>query len=236
MKDIRVLFVGNSHTYMNDMPYLFSQVYEKTTGRRAEVVMQAFSGRRLSWHLEEFLSLRFALMYGGFDYCVIQQGAHPFPPEEETLRDGARLAALCRQAGVTPVFSMTWAEKRLPENQRKMIDTYGKLHAASPSLLAPVGVVWQAMREKHPDIELYYEDGEHASPQGDLLIACALCATLTGSPDVSLPDFMLDFKAKDRTGPGPHLVMDREAVKIPLDDAAGRAIREEIAANWAAFG
>ena len=230
-----MLFVGNSHTYMNDMPYLFAQVYEKTAGRRADVTMQAFSGRRLSWHLEEFLSLRFALMYGGFDYCVIQQAAHPFPPEEETLRDGARIAEMCHAAGTMPVFSMTWAEKRLPENQRKMIDTYRALHAATPSLLAPVGAVWQAVREKHPGIELYASDGEHASPQGDLLIACVLTAALTGSPDVKAPDFMLDFRAKNREGAGPRLVMNREDVKVPPDEAAARIIHEEIAANWHNF-
>lgn len=235
MKDIRVLFVGNSHTYMNDMPRLFWEVYEKTTGCQAEVTMLAYSGRHLKWHMDELFSLRFQLLYGGFDYCVIQQAAHPFPPEEETLADGARIVALCQAGGVTPVFSMTWAEKRLPENQRKMIATYQKLHAAHPSLLAPVGIVWQAVRASHPEIELYATDGEHASPQGDLLIACVLCAALTGRADVKAPGFMLNFKPAVREGEGPHILMNRDEVRRPLDEAAFSAIREAIAANWQAF-
>ena len=235
MKDIKVLFIGNSHTYMHDMPHLFSHIYEKTTGCRAEVTMLAFSGRKLSWHLEEFLPLRFALMYGGFDYCVIQQGAHPFPPVEDTLRDGARMAALCSSQGVMPVFYMTWAEKRMPENQQKAIDTYKKLHADSPSMLAPVGIVWRAVREKHPEIELYSTDGEHASPQGDLLVASVLTATLTGSPEVAAPDYMQDFKTKERNEYGFDQVMNREDVKIPLDGEALRAIHEAIRENWAEF-
>ena len=82
-KTIRVLFVGNSHTYMNDMPQLFRETCERTTGVPTEVTRLAFSGRHLRWHLSEYFSLRFALLYGGYDYCVIQQAAHPFPPREE---------------------------------------------------------------------------------------------------------------------------------------------------------
>ncbi len=224
--DIRVLFVGNSHTYMNDMPELFRLIYEKTAGARAAVTMLAYSGRHLRWHADEFFSLRFELLYGGYDYCVIQQAAHPFPPEEETLADGERVLALCRAGGVTPVFFMTWAEKRAPEHQEKMIAVYEKLHAMAPSLLAPVGKVWQAVRESHPEIELYYADGEHASPQGDLLAASVLCAAITGRTDVAMPGHMLDFKGNAPADQSPHVVLSREAAVVPLDEGAAAAIRE----------
>ncbi len=235
MRDIRVLFVGNSHTYMNDMPRLFQETCEKTTGRRVEVTMLAFSGRHLKWHADEFFTLRFALLYGGYDYCVLQQAAHPFPPEEETMEDGARAVALCGAGGVTPVFYMTWAEKRAPENQRKMIDVYTRLHEAFPSLLAPVGIVWQAVREKHPDIELYAPDGEHASPCGDALIAAVLCATIAGTAQVRLPDHMLDFKKGAPEGKSPHITLDPEAAVVPMDGNAAAAILGEIAARPALF-
>ena len=94
-KDIKVLFIGNSHTYMNDMPRLFQEVYERTTGRRAEATMLAFSGRHLGWHLSEYFSLRFALLYGGYDFCVIQQFGHPIPPIEETEPSLEKLIRLC---------------------------------------------------------------------------------------------------------------------------------------------
>ena len=29
---MRVLFIGNSHTYFNDMPHLFAQMAERLTG------------------------------------------------------------------------------------------------------------------------------------------------------------------------------------------------------------
>lgn len=123
-KDIRVLFIGNSHTYMNDMPALFSHIYEKTTGYKAESVMLAFSARKLEWHLKEFMSLPYNLLYGKYDYCIIQQAAHPFPPEENTLKDGKQIFDLCQKSKTIPLLYMTWAEKDHPENQQKMIDIY----------------------------------------------------------------------------------------------------------------
>ena len=230
-KSIKVLFVGNSHTYMNDMPQLFRETWERTTGGRAEVTMLAFSGRHLRWHLSEYFSLRFALLYGGYDYCVIQQAAHPFPPREETLADGRELIDLCRRTGVEPVLYMTWAEKRFPENQEKMIETYRTLAGETSARLAPVGEVWQELLRTHPEIDLFFRDGEHASPYGDLLIAAVLCAAIAGSGDVRLPEHVFDF-GLDVSDPE-HLAarLDRAEIAVPVDPDKAEAIRLAVAAR-----
>ena len=38
---MRILFIGNSHTYMNDMPQLVSEMVENATGKKCDVVMLA---------------------------------------------------------------------------------------------------------------------------------------------------------------------------------------------------
>lgn len=190
---MKVLFLGNSHTYFNDMPELFARFVEKTTGEKPEVVMRAYSGRDWAWHRKEYFSLRFNLMHGGYDYCVIQQAAHPYPPIESTLEMGGEIVELCQKCGVKPVVYMTWAEKRLPENQRKMTDTCEKLAREHHALLAPVGVVWEAVLAKHPDIDLFFHDGEHAGPYGDFLIAAALCKTVTGDVSPAVSGMGFDF-------------------------------------------
>ena len=65
----------------------------------------------------KYFALRFNLLYGGYDYCVIQQAAHPYPPVESTLDIGGEIIDLCHRCGVTPVVYMTWAEKRFPAHQ-----------------------------------------------------------------------------------------------------------------------
>ena len=213
-KDIKVLFIGNSHTYMNDMPSLFSHIYEKSTGHKAESFMLAFSARGLEWHMNEYLPLRYNLLYGKYDYCIIQQAAHPFPPEESTLKYGKQIIDICSKANTKPVLYMTWAEKIHPENQQKMIDTYTKLSKESGALLAPIGVIWKEVRNKYPNIELYYKDGEHASPYGDLLISAVMVKAISGI-NPSFPDYILDNKLSfDKVITAEENI---EQVKIPYD-------------------
>ena len=143
MNGNRVLFIGNSHTYFNDMPALFADFWEAGTVESPFVTMLAHPGKTWEWHLQEYKEVRFNLLYGRYDYCVLQQAAHPFPGEEETLRDGRILAQLCQQSGTQPVISMTWAEKAYPEHQQVMVDTYRQLACETGAILSPVGEIWQ---------------------------------------------------------------------------------------------
>ena len=175
---MRVLFIGNSHTYFNDMPAQFARMCREMSGEEPELQMLAYSGRSLRWHREEYFSLRFALLRGGFDYCVLQQQAHPFPGEEETERALLQILPLCEKAGTKPVLFMTWAEKAKPENADVMSRCYRHLAEKYGALLAPIGQLFERFRGT--EIELYWKDGEHASPYGSYLTAATLAATSAG--------------------------------------------------------
>lgn len=215
---MKVLFVGNSHTYFNDMPELFARFAMETAGEKPEVVMLAYSGRNLEWHRKEYFSLRFNLMYGNYDYCIIQQAAHPYPPMESTLEYGKEIINLCHQNNAVPIVYMTWAEKRFPENQQIMIETCERLAKENNALLAPIGRVWQKIQQDHNDIELFYEDGEHASPYGDFLIAATLCKILTGdiSPSVSGIGFNF-FDENPVDFRNPYVIEEKEKIFFPLN-------------------
>ena len=72
---MKVLFIGNSHTFYNDMPQIFKNICDEK-GKDVEVAMQAFGGKTYGWHYGQMTELRFALLHGGFDYIVMQQAAH----------------------------------------------------------------------------------------------------------------------------------------------------------------
>lgn len=169
------------------MPALFAEFVQKTTGERPEAVMLAYSGRDMKWHRQEYFSLRYNLMYGHYDYCVIQQAAHPYPPKTETLYYGEEIIDLCQRMHTVPIVYVTWAEKRFPENQQKMFDTCRELCEKTGALAAPIGHVWQKVIQTWQDIDLFWKDGEHAGPYGDFLIAAVLCRLVCGkiSPAVS---------------------------------------------------
>ena len=226
---MNVLFLGNSHTYFHDMPELFARFAERTCGEKPTVTMLAYSGRDLDWHRKEYFSLRFNLMYGKYDYCVIQQAAHPYPPAEKTLNVGAKIIDLCHRCGVKPIVYMTWAEKRFPENQQKMIDTCEKLAADNQALLAPVGRYWQRVLTEQPDIDLFHTDGEHAGPYGDFLAAAAFCRLIYGAVSKEICGMGHDFLGGLPLDFSSPTVLEDDRVKTTLDEEKCRRILNIIA-------
>lgn len=219
---MKVLFIGNSHTYFNDMPKLFSDMCRSLTGEAVEVTMLAYSGRALRWHNKEYFSIRFALLYGGYDYCVIQQMGHPFPGPEATEPEVAALVSLCRMTHTKPVLYMTWAKQDEPERIAEIAGAYRALSEKYDTLLAPVGELFEALRVEHPEINLYWNDGAHASSNATYLIAAAFAMLLTGVRDLSpLSDETIDFDVQfDNDHPTANECRDTLARTLDPDVAA----------------
>jgi len=163
-KDLNILFVGNSHTYFNDMP-LMVQRRAVDEGLHCKVTMIAHGGWFLSQHAAE-PDVRFNILYGKYDYVVLQEHAHPFGPEEDFLNASMTLNDMIREAGSTPVIYECWAKKDEPEVQNHMNEVHQHVAQEIGALLAPVGENWWSYKHSWPDIEMYAEDGVHASPAG----------------------------------------------------------------------
>ena len=227
---MKILFIGNSHTYMNDMPEITRQMIELATGETAEVFMLAYSARSLKWHMgEEYFSERFNILHGGYDYLVIQEQAHPMTDESDTITYTGRLIELCRKVNTKPIIFETWAEKAKPENQAEMNRRYTELAKKENALLAPIGEIWSEVSDElkdRADADLYWRDGAHASAVGDYLIAMALTKLITGK----LPpeDFVksYDFTRPDTDWFPVKENVDEEIVEIP--DEIIKVIRKHV--------
>ncbi len=225
---MNILFVGNSHTFFNDMPLTFARLWEAQTGEKARPVMLCHGGQGFTYHMREYFEVRFDLLFGGFDAAVFQQKAHPFAGSEEEFEAGRRLAELSFRGGAKPVFALTWAEKAHPENQEKMNDFHRRLCAETGACLSPVGLVWQRVLARDPEFPLFFADGEHASPYGDYLIAVTHCRLLSGRSCLELPALGGDFFDPEKQG-----IREADTVTA-LDEEKCRIIRlaaEEIFAE-----
>ena len=60
-------------------------------------------------------------------------------------------------------------------------------------MLAPVGEIWEQIRQTHPEIELFWHDGEHASPYGSYLEAGDPLRRADRCDVTALPDIGADF-------------------------------------------
>ena len=178
---MKILFIGNSHTYVNDMPALVAGLAEKD-GTACEVTMIAHGG----WFLEQHAAgpeARFNILFGHYDYVVLQEHAHPFGPEEKMYAAAEKIGGWIREAGSTAVAYMTWTEKNNEAGQPRMTAAYETMAERLPALLAPVGVEWWKYLHAHPEVEMYAPDGEHASLRGSELAAEVIWKTIKESKD-----------------------------------------------------
>ena len=109
----KILFVGNSHTYFNDMPQMVRELFT-CAGEPVSAAMLTHGGKTLDWHFHQEQT-RFNILYGEYDFVVLQQAAHPFDGYQ-ALSDGvSAIRGLAEGLPCQFVLYMTWAEKARPE-------------------------------------------------------------------------------------------------------------------------
>ena len=72
-KPLRVLFIGNSYTYYNNLPKLLESIAEsEKAGPRIQTEVSLSGGKSLQWHWENKKALE-AVRRGGWDFVVLQE-------------------------------------------------------------------------------------------------------------------------------------------------------------------
>jgi hypothetical protein len=193
----RVLFLGNSYTYYNNLPAMLVKMAQAGGMGIVETGMVAPGGWRLKDHWEKGDAHR-VLREGEWNFVVLQDqsllGTNgyldgiPRVGSDEIFRPFAlNWAAAVQDLGAVPIFYLTWARKSTPEDQAALNYAYFRTAKEAGAKVAPVGIAWAEVREKHPEIELYVADGSHPSPAGSYLAACTICATIFGRNPRGLP-------------------------------------------------
>jgi hypothetical protein len=194
---LRILFIGNSYTYVNDLPATFKQL-AAAGGHRVETGMLAEGGWTLAQHLAA-PATRDKLASAHWDDVVLQEQSE-IPAVERSrstqMYPAAReLAGKIRAAGASPIFFMTWAHRDgLPangllsyESMQGQIDAgYAAIASELAVPIAPVGAAWWAATWQASGLELWQADGSHPSTQGTYLAACVFYAVIFRQSPVGL--------------------------------------------------
>ena len=194
---LRLLFIGNSYTYYNDLP---TMVYEiaKTQKKKLSVKSITKGGERLRGHLKNE-KVRKALTEEHWDFVILQeQSSDPARQSESVIANiypaARELDSLIHVGSpeARTVFYMTWGHKygttHKIENypiaytyegmQERIKTTYLEMTYRNNATCAPVGMAWQCVREERPDYQLYNQDLSHPSPLGSYLAANVIYTTL----------------------------------------------------------
>ena len=201
---LRVLFVGNSHTYVNDLPGLFLGLSE-AGGRPVRTDMSAISGYSLEDHTNTQATLD-KIAQDSWDYVALQEQS-VIPTIHYWRYNGMYPAArlldsLVRRQGAQTVFYMTWGWKYGGQQSYKdstspdfpdyfeMQDSvrvaYQEIAAELGATMSPVGLAFARARQIDSLVDLWQVDSCHATLEGTYLGACVFYAVLYGASPVGL--------------------------------------------------
>jgi hypothetical protein len=186
---LRILFVGNSYTYVNDLPGTFAAL-ARSGGHEAETGVLASGGATLADHLADAATVP-ELDSRTWNFVVLQEQSEipsVAASREYTMYPSVRtLVGMVRQRGETPILFMTWAHREgWPENgmpdyeamQRSIDSGYISIAAELDASVGPVGSTWFIVHRQDPDIALWQDDGSHPSTAGTYLAACVFYAAV----------------------------------------------------------
>lgn len=188
----RVMFVGNSLTYVNNLPALLRAV-AASQGVSITTESHAAPGGTLAERWREG-HVADALRTRKFDIVLLQeQGGHlaacmasaskeRTAPCAASLRAYREIAELASKRGARTLLFQTWGPN---EGWQARLDRSLQAIATrtSASIFDAAGAL-QALNEADPDIELF-PDGTHPSTQASLMLALALYRDITGTVPVA---------------------------------------------------
>jgi hypothetical protein len=185
-----VLFVGNSLTYVNDVPGIVQALADSAGGPPLAVETVAFPDYALIDHWNEGLATgraRGEIAKGGWKFVVLQQGPSSVELNRETLRLATKLFAQdLAKIGATPALFSAWPTIDRRQDFPRAIESYTIAAHDVGGVLLPIATAWIAAWKRDSTLALY-SDGLHASVGGSYLSALVIYAVLQRRAPLGLP-------------------------------------------------
>ena len=206
---LHVLFLGNSYTYVNDLPGTFAGV-ATAAGRQVSVSSIAHGSWTLGAPPNDFVddaATTSTLAAGGWDVVILQEQSQipSIPdyvtsstlPAAKTLDARAHAGSPCertmmfetwgrRDGGAQCMGECSAAFADFDAMQDVLTASYQQVAVALGAEVAPVGEAWRIARHAHPEIELFQADGSHPTAAGTYLAACVFYGRIFGASPVGI--------------------------------------------------
>ena len=221
----RILFIGNSYTYVNDLPTMFARLAE-AGGHRVETGMAAVGGATFADQVGS-ADTHSKLAGSKWTYVVLQEQSEiPSIAQSraaEMYPNARLLVQRVRNTGATPAFFLTWGHRNgWPENglgtyasMQAQLDTGYRAIADELKVgVVPVGDAWAAAHAADAGLDLWQPDGSHPTATGTYLAACVFYAAVFHQSPGGL-DYTADLAADTA-----HAIQGTAATQV-LDDPMG---------------
>src|SRR5205823_1153249 len=175
---MHILFIGNSLTYVNDVP----AILEALADSAHELLLETRTVAKPDYSLEDHWNdgdARAAISKGGWSIVVLQQGPSSREESRALLVQYAKaFADPIRKVGARPALYQVWPASDRPIDFPRANESYRLAAEAVQGTLFPVGEAWLAAQALDRSIPLYAFDGLHPSVEGSYLAALVMYATL----------------------------------------------------------
>jgi len=193
----RVLFIGNSYTFVNQLPLMFKRL-ASSGHHRVRTGILASPGESLAQHVASPGTFQ---TIGSFAWNIVvlqERGEYPAVANyrESEMYPAARdLVRKVRATGARPLFFLTWAKQRgwprygldYETMQADVDHAYEALGHQLHTAVAPVGPAWWTTLQRLHRVRLYLADGNHPSVEGTYLAACVFYTSIYGQSTEGLP-------------------------------------------------
>jgi hypothetical protein len=174
--DVKILFIGNSLTYVHDVPGLVRQLaaHDDLSVSTATI---AYPDYALEDHWNNGVADEIRRLRA--DIVVMQQGPSSLLDSRTHLVHWSQqLAAVVREAGGEPALYMVWPDVTRRFAFPDVEASYAQAAQAVGGRLLPAGTTWLRAWDQNSDLPLYDGDGLHASYLGALAAAQTIYAGL----------------------------------------------------------
>jgi len=212
--DLRLLFVGNSLTYTNDLPAMTEALVEANSSLR-DIYVESVSlpGFGLQDHWAGLSNARERIAAGGWDYVILQQGPSATEGRPSLLDYTMRFSAEIKAVGGRPALYMVWPDHSRPFDFDGVSDSYRTAAAQVEGLVFPAGEAWRAAWAQDTTLALYGPDGFHPSRMGTYLAALVIFEQLTGENPLDLPAVIPGPGSSTPLSPGVAQILHSAAVQ-----------------------
>ena len=190
----KILFVGNSYTYYNDMPEALLVPMAEAAGFPCQVTAVT----RGAWTLSKFADpndeegarLRSVVAGQQYDWVILQeQSLRPVVDKDAFFRGVEALKRLLAPQTERFLLYATWGRKPGSEKLEelgmtgqemtdKLAEAYEEAGSRFGMAVAHAGRAFAAYGAAHPEEELYHPDRSHPSAKGSAIAAETLLSAL----------------------------------------------------------
>lgn len=164
----KILFLGNSHTWTNNLPNMVKQLCGKNPPD-----CQAMSGSFLN-ELAKAKDVTDEIKKGKYDVVVLQGAMLSSSHKYKYSQDGAiQLAKLAKESKAQPYLFAEWCRRDWKETDY-ILGIYGEIAKATGATIIPICKSFDKVIATNKKADLWLGDGNHPSMRGSYLAALTI--------------------------------------------------------------